>query len=232
MVQKAAAPSTRRARGGRRDCGVAGRRPRPAGSRRRLPTPIASTTASDREMPLRPDRRGRGHGAEARTDKAAGPERRVERGEDRCAPEPLEREPLRVRGHVDRAEAGAEAEQRRGEPGEAGRERRGTASALPSRERGDATARLPTRSHSRPATGIATSAPSEIAKSASPSRGVRQAGVMLHGGDPRRPGAEHQPVAEEEERRSRGGVARITPARPRRRRARYGSRSRRHASSR
>ena len=55
------------------------------------------------------------------------------------------------------------------------------------------------RSHSRPASGIATSAPREAANSASPSCAFVSDGVMLHGRDPRGPGAEQQPVAEEDE---------------------------------
>ena len=139
----------------------------------------------------------------------------------------LERDALRVDGDVDRSEAGTEAEERGGEPGEAGRERCGEAA---SRRRAGAPAsvmlRLPTRSHSRPATGIATSAPSEAANSARPSRAVVRPAWCWTAGIRAGPGADHSPSPKKNSPIARR-VARIclTPRSPGRRATRYGSRS-------
>ena len=81
----------------------------------------------------------------------------------------------------------------------------------PSSRPASVTLRLPMRSHSRPATGIATSAPSEAANSASPSRAfVSEAWCCTAG--IRRPRSRSSARRRRRTARSRGAFARIRPA--------------------
>ena len=149
------------------------------------------------EVDARRDPGAGGERREACPDEAACRERRVEGGEDRAPREPLERQSLGIRGHIDRAEGRPEAEQRSREGRESSRERggdQGARSEQQARKRHapapDALAQAAGKRHRR-----------ERAEGGreqrQPEACVRQRGVMLHGRDPTSPGAEHQPVAEE-----------------------------------
>src|SRR5262245_17446487 len=93
----------------------------------------------------------------------------MERREDRTSILSLEREPLRIGGDVQGAEARTEGEQRRRKPAETDRSDARKSAALMPTSATTVTGRLPTRSSSQPASGIDSSAPSDIANSASPS---------------------------------------------------------------
>ena len=160
-------------RGGRTKIG---RRPGVVGSGWQQPASGRETDdhedeRSDPEVRARFDRECSCDRAEAGACESAGAERSMERREDRAAVPPLERETLRVRGHVDRAEARSESEQRHDEASEAAGKRGEEEEALPATSAATVTRRLPTRGVSQPATGMATSAPSDIPKSARPSCG-------------------------------------------------------------
>ena len=187
------------ARAAARVCGSSPCRRRRAGAGTAPPpTPIsASTVASTAKWMRGAIPAPAASAAEPCPDEAACRERRVEGGEDRAPREPLERQSLGIRGHIDRAEGRPEAEQRSREGRESSRERggdQGARSEQQARKRHapapDALAQAAGKRHRR-----------ERAEGGreqrQPEACVRQRGVMLHGRDPTSPGAEHQPVAEE-----------------------------------
>ena len=172
------------------------------GSRYRTPTSANTVRTSDQHARSAAARRCRLRRRRAAVpaptrppaENAAWNDERIERLGD-----PLERDALRVDGDVDRTEAGAEAEERRGEADEAGRERRGEQRAAAEQEPGerDAAAADPLAQPPGHRHRDERAERGGEQRQAEP-RG-RQAGMVLDGGDPSGPGADHQAVAEEEQ---------------------------------
>ena len=149
-------------------------------------------------MRRRLDSAGRGERAEPGAGEPAPAERRVKRREDGPPVAALERDALRIRGHVDPAEAGAEADERRCEPGEVARERdederRAGGEQGPDRDRAAA---YPS---AQPAgEGHGDERAERGAEQRQPETCVREARGLLHGRDARGPRAEQQAVGEED----------------------------------